>query len=338
MDCFYAAIEVRDRPSLRGKPVGVGGARDRRGVLTTCNYEARAFGVRSAMPTFMALQRCPQLIVVPTRFDVYRREAATIRDILYRFTTLVEPLSLDEAYLDLTAHPGAPASVAQLIRALIFRKTKLTASAGIGPNKLVAKIASEIKKPNGQFEVKPEDVADFMAPLPVRKIWGVGEKTAQKLEQLGANTCGEMLRFSRFELQEAFGKFGPELYDLSRGIDHRAVEPDRPRKSLSTEETFAFDLTTLQQCEEKLEELYQDLMAELAQKETNRAVTGIFVKLKFHDFTRTTADRAGLDPSLQSYRSLLAEAFSRTEKNVRLIGVGVRFAEPEEAPAQLSLL
>src|SRR5437868_1254286 len=174
MDCFYAAIEVRDRPALRGKPVGVGGARDRRGVLTTCNYEARKFGVRSAMPTFMALQRCPQLIVVPTRFDVYRREAATIREILHRVTNLAEPLSLDEAYLDLTDHPGAPGSVAQLIRGLIYTKTRLTASAGIGPNKLIAKIASDMNKPNGQFEVRPKDVDDFMRPLPVRKIWGVG--------------------------------------------------------------------------------------------------------------------------------------------------------------------
>src|SRR5947209_5525839 len=144
MDCFYAAIEVRDRPSLRGKPVGVGGARDRRGVLTTCNYEARKFGVRSAMPTFMALQRCPNLIVLPTRFDVYRKESSVIREILHRFTQLVEPLSLDEAYLDVTAHPGEPAALAQVIRNLILRKTKLTASAGIGPNKLIAKIASDI--------------------------------------------------------------------------------------------------------------------------------------------------------------------------------------------------
>ncbi len=338
MDCFYAAIEVRDRPSLRGKPVGVGGARDRRGVLTTCNYEAREFGVRSAMPTFMALQRCPQLIVVPTRFDVYRREAALIRAILHRFTSLVEPLSLDEAYLDLTDHPGAPASVAQLIRGLIFNKTRLTASAGIGPNKLVAKIASDINKPNGQFEVKPEGLAEFMQPLPVRKIWGVGEKTDQKMEQLGIRTCGEMQRLSRIELQEHFGKFGLELYDLCRGIDDRPVEPDRPRKSLSTEETFAVDLTSLEQCEEKLEELYQELMAELAQKEANRAITGIFVKLKFHDFTRTTADRAGLDPALPSYKSLLAEAFSRADKNVRLIGVGVRFADNVRADTQMSLL
>src|SRR3954447_24413584 len=169
MDCFYAAIEVRDRPALRGKPVGVGGARDRRGVLTTCNYEARKFGVRSAMPTFMALQRCPQLIVVPTRFDVYRREATIVREILHRFTPLVEPLSLDEAYLDVTAHPGAPAPLAQVIRDMILQKTKLTSSAGIGPNKLVAKIASDINKPNGQIEVTPANVPQFMSELPVRK-------------------------------------------------------------------------------------------------------------------------------------------------------------------------
>src|ERR1700732_2011888 len=195
MDCFYAAIEVRDRPSLRGKPVGVGGARGR-GVLTTCNYEARKFGVHSAMPTFMALQRCPNLIVLPTRFDVYRRETAEIRGILHRFTPLVEPLSLDEAYLDVTAHPSAPGPLAQVIRDIIFQKTKLTSSAGIGPNKLIAKIASEMNKPNGQLEVTPDQVPEFMEKLPVRKIWGIGEKTEKRLEELGVKTWGELQRFS----------------------------------------------------------------------------------------------------------------------------------------------
>jgi DNA polymerase-4 len=338
MDCFYAAIEVRDRPSLRGKPVGVGGARDRRGVLTTCNYEARKFGVRSAMPTFMALQRCPNLIVLPTRFDVYRREAAVIRAILYRFTSIIEPLSLDEAYLDVTAHPSAPGPLAQEIRSAIFQKTKLTSSAGIGPNKLIAKIASEINKPNGQFEVKPEQVPEFMKDLPVRKIWGIGEKSERKLEELGVKTCGELQRFSRPKLVDLFGKFGLELYDLCRGIDYRPVEPDRPRKSLSTEETFAIDLTSLEQCEEKLEELFQDLMADLAQKESTREITKIFVKLKFSDFTRTTAERAGLAPTLQDFRALLDEAFNRTGKPVRLIGLGVRFADTAPESAQLDLL
>jgi DNA polymerase IV len=306
--------------------------------LTTCNYEARKFGVRSAMPTFMALQRCPDLIVLPTRFDVYRREAAVIRGILHRFTSLIEPLSLDEAYLDVTEHPGAPGPLAQVIRGTIFRKTKLTSSAGIGPNKLIAKIASEINKPNGQFEVTPEQVSEFMEKLPVRKIWGIGEKTERKLEELGVKTCGQLQRFSRPELVEFFGKFGLDLYELGRGIDHRPVEPDRPRKSLSTEETFAADLTTVDQCEEKLEEIFQELMADLAQKESTREIRKIFVKLKFNDFTRTTAERAGLAPTLADFHSLLAEAFARTGKPVRLIGLGVRFSETTPADAQMDLL
>jgi DNA polymerase IV len=339
MDCFYAAIEVRDRPELRGKPVGVGGARDRRGVLTTCNYEAREFGVHSAMPTFMALQRCPKLIVLPTRFDVYRRESATIRAILHRFTSLVEPLSLDEAYLDVSAHPGAPGPLAEVIRKLIYQKTKLTASAGIGPNKLVAKIASDLNKPNGQYEVAPNDIAEFMVALPVRKIWGIGAVTEQKLQQRGIATCGDLQRYTRLQLQEIFGKFGAELYDLSRGIDDRPVEPHRERKSLSNEETFSINLETLEACEERLEELFAELMAELAQKENLRVITKIFVKLKFADFSRTTVERSGLSPSLGEFRNLLGEAFGRTGKSVRLMGIGVRFAATDlPEAAQLPLL
>ena len=337
MDCFYAAIEVRDQPALRGKPVGVGGARDRRGVLTTCNYEARAFGVRSAMPTFMALQRCPQLIVLPTRFDVYRREATVVREILHRFTPLVEPLSLDEAYLDVSDHPGAPGPLAQTIRNLIFQKTKLTASAGIGHNKLIAKIASTMRKPNGQLEVTLAEVPEFMKHLSVREIWGIGEKTEKRLQELGVRNCGELQRFSRAELVELFGKFGSELFDLCRGIDDRPVEPDRPRKSLSTEETFASDLETLEQCEERLGELFEELMADLAQKETERRTAKIFVKLKFADFTRTTAERAGLEPTLAGFRTLLSEAFARSGKKVRLIGIGVRFAESAREELQMPL-
>jgi len=342
MDCFSAAIEMRERPELRGKPVGVGGARDRRGVLTTCNYEAREFGVRSAMPTFMALQRCPKLIVIPPRFDVYRREAAVIRAILHRFTSLVEPLSLDEAYLDVTHSPhckGSATLMAEQIRERVRATVGVTVSAGVAPNKFVAKIASDWNKPDGLFVVRPHEVDAFVAALPVRKIWGIGAVTERKLDQLGIRTCGDLQRYSRFELQHQFGKFGLELYDLCRGIDERPVEPHRERKSLSTEETFLTNLETLAACEEKLEELFGELMADLAQKETTRVVTKIFVKLKFADFTRTTVERAGRVPSLGEFRSLLAEAFARTGKSVRLMGVGVRFAaaEPPEA-AQLALL
>jgi DNA polymerase IV len=289
------------------------------------------------MPTFMALQRCPGLIVVPTRFDVYRREATVVREILHRFSPLVEPLSLDEAYLDVSSHPGAPGPLAQVIRDLIFQKTKLTSSAGIGPNKLIAKIASGMCKPNGQLEVTAVEVPGFMQDLSVRQIWGIGEKTERRLRELGVRTCGELQRFSRPELVDFFGKFGSELFDLCRGIDDRPVEPDRPRKSLSTEETFVSDLESLEQCEERLAELFQELMADLDQKETNRRITKIFVKLKFADFTRTTAERAGLEPALPAFQALLAEAFARTGKKVRLIGVGVRFAETLSEELQMPL-
>ena len=338
MDCFYAAIEIRDRPELAGKPVGVGG-RSRRGVLTTCNYEARKFGVHSAMPTFIALQRCPNLILLPTRFEVYRRESHTIREILRRFTPLVEPLSLDEAYLDVTAHPGAPDPLAEVIRGLIFQKTKLTASAGIGPNKLIAKIASDMNKPNGQCEVTWDDVPEFMSKLPVRKLWGIGQVTEQKLQQMGVATCADLQRYSRAQLSERFGKFGLELWEQCRGIDNRPVEPHRERKSLSNERTFASDLETLDECDEKLVELVEELETELSQKAAHRAVTKIFVKLKFHDFTRTTVERAGFRPNLEAFRDLLCEGFARTGKSVRLLGAGVRFASAEdEEPAQLALL
>jgi DNA polymerase-4 len=202
----------------------------------------------------------------------------------------------------------------------------------------VAKIASDLKKPNGQFEVKPEGVAAFMEKLPVRKLWGIGDVTEQKLEKLGIATCGDMQRLSRIALQEHFGKFGIELYDLCRGIDDRPVEPDRERKSLSNEETFSSDLETLADCEEKLPELFEELMADLDQKEAKRVVTKIFVKLKFHDFTRTTVERAGLPPTLDQFQLLLGEAFNRTEKNVRLIGLGVRFASADVPETQLPLL
>ena len=264
MDCFYAAIEQRDHPELRGKPVGVGGSRDRRGVLTTCSYEARPFGVRSAMPTYLALQKCPHLIVVPTRFDVYRRESQRIREILAAFTAVIEPLSLDEAYLDVSHLPFDPAGVAFEIRDRIFEQTALTASAGIASNKLLAKIASDMNKPNGQRVVPPDQVNPFMETLPVRKLWGIGGVSAEKLEKRGIQTCGQLQTMSKVELHALFGRFGLDLYDLCRGIDDRPVEPHRLRKSLSTEETFLQNLNTLPECETRLATLHTELLRELA--------------------------------------------------------------------------
>lgn len=339
MDAFYASIEMREHPELAGKPVAVGGARDRRGVLTTCNYEARKYGVRSAMPTFLALQRCPQLIVLPTRFDLYRRDSATIREILFRFTDLVEPLSLDEAFLDVSAHDGDPAALAQIIRDLIFQKTRLPSSAGIAPNKMLAKIASEWRKPNGQFEIKPEEVADFMTDLPVQRLWGIGAKSAEKLAKLGIQTCGELQRYSRIQLHEWFGKFGLELFSLCRGIDNRPVTTDRERKSLSTERTFTKDLTSEAQCEARIPELFEEMMSDLKNTEGEARIKSVFIKIRFADFSRTTVERVGLPLTIESFLMLLREGLKRKTLAVRLLGLGVRFADQEEqqGPVQTEL-
>jgi DNA polymerase IV len=338
MDCFYAAIEVRDKPELAGKPVAVGGARDRRGVLTTCNYEARKFGVRSAMPTFQALQRCPDLIVMPTRFEVYRSESATIREILRRFTPLVEPLSLDEAFLDVSMRNDNPAALAKTIRELIFQSTQLTASAGIAPNKMLAKIASDWNKPNGQFEIPQEDIPDFMQELPVHKLWGIGAKSAEKFQRLGIRTCGELQRCSKIQLHEWFGKFGLELYLLCRGEDRREVTPERERKSLSTERTFTIDLTSVAQCEARVPDLFEELLSDLKSTGIEDRVKSLFVKIRFADFTRTTVERAGQPLNMESFLRLLRVGLERKELGVRLLGLGVRFGpeSPESAP-QLEL-
>ena len=336
MDCFYAAIEMREQPELAGKPLGVGGTRDRRGVLTTCNYEARKYGVSSAMPTYIALQRCPQLIVVPTRFDVYRAESARVRNIFRQFTDQIEPLSLDEAYLDVTAVPFDPAAVAAEIRDRIQEETGLTASAGIAPNKLLAKIASDWNKPNGQHLIRPEEVPAFMKELPLRKIWGIGAVSAERLARAGARTCGDLQRYSRVELHGMLGSFGLELHELCRGIDHRPVEPHRPRKSLSTERTFDIDLTTLEECERRLMELYEELMRDL-KKHPGRSVHKLFLKLKFNDFSRTTIERMGDKPDVGQYHQLLAEAFGRRELAIRLMGIGVRFTPEHGASRQMEL-
>jgi DNA polymerase-4 len=345
MDCFYAAIEVRDDPSLRGKPVAVGGRR--RGVLTTANYEARKFGCHSAMPTFQALELCPQLIIRPTRFEVYSGESRKVREIFHRFSELVEPLSLDEAYLDVSHRDEAGAILALRIRSLIEEETGLTASAGIAPNKLLAKIASDWNKPNGQFEIATGEIEEFLEHLPVKRLFGVGRKMEEKLTALEVRTCGDLQRLSKIELAERFGKWGVELYDLSRGIDQRAVRPNRIRKSVSSETTLRENIAEFSPLVGIMEGLRKGVAESVAAKHSDRVVKSLVVKLKFADFTQTTAERGAVrgtnaptvDEILDSeaYRELLAEAWSRGYgKAVRLIGVGVRFSDPESAE-QLSL-
>ncbi|WP_338287322.1 DNA polymerase IV [Luteolibacter sp. LG18] len=334
MDCFYAAIEVRENPALRGRPVAVGGSR-RRGVLTTANYEARKFGCRSAMPVFKALELCPQLVLVPVRFDLYRAESARIRAIFGRFTDAIEPLSLDEAYLDVSHLQSGGAAIAREIRAQIREETGLTASAGIGPNKMVSKIASDWNKPDGQFEVTPEEVDAFVAALPVGRLWGVGKRGREELAVLGVETCADLRKFDRIELARRFGKWGLELWNLCRGIDDRVVQPDRTRKSLGSEETFSENVLTAQAAIPPMRALLEGLKEDLARHHSDRVVKSLVVKLKFSDFTRTTAERAHPRIDEEIFEELLAEAWKRGEgKPVRLIGVALRFEDPD-ATAQM---
>jgi len=329
MDCFYAAVEMRERPELAGKPVAVGGG-GHRSVVTTCNYEARKFGVRSAMPGFMARERCPQLVFLPLRFDLYRAASQQIRKIFHEYTPLVEPLSLDEAYMDVTASDRYAWDIAKEIRSRIVAETGLTASAGIASNKMLAKIASDWRKPNGQFAILPDQVEEFMAGLPVRKIWGIGPKSAERFAARGIHTCADLQKLSLPEMVSQFGKWGEELHHLCRGEDDREVRPHRISKSLSNETTFNDNLVSLEECAAAITGLSEELLAELRQKAPDRKIRKAFVKVKFADFTRTTKECLCTEPSTAIYKTLLAEAYQRKEMPVRLLGTGVRFEEAEE--------
>ncbi len=331
MDCFFAAIECRDDPSIAHLPVGVGGS-SQRGVLSTCNYVARKFGCRSAMPVFKALQLCPDLILKPGRYEAYRAESRKIRAIFRRYTDLIEPLSLDEAYLDVSHQQRYAWDIAREIRATIREELHLTASAGIAPNKMLAKIASDWKKPDGQFAILPEEVSAFMPPLPLRKIPGVGPKAEARLAASGLVSCGDLQKLARHKLHALLGQaWGDELFERCRGIDQRPVETTRIRKSLSCERTFARDLGTLQECREALDPLLVELAEDLRKRAAETEFRKIFLKLKFANFQTTTKEMAAdrLDSGL--FCALLEEAFGRSPHAVRLIGVGVRFPEPPES-------
>lgn len=333
MDCFYAAIEMRDDPSLRDQPIAVGGSAEQRSVLCTSNYTARKFGVRSAMATAHAMRLCPNLIVVPVNMPKYVEVAKRIREIFFQYTDLVEPLSLDEAYLDVTncsAFNNSATRIAQAIRDEIFAQEQLTASAGIAPNKFLAKVASECNKPNGQMVVAPSHVDEFVKQLSVKQIWGVGKVMAEKLAQANLHTCADIQQWSLIELTQQFGRMGERLYQLARGIDERPVETGRDPKSVSVERTFATDLPDLAACQAKIPELFAAFNKRW-QKYQTLPIKNQFVKIKFFDFTSTTIEQCSQQINLELFSDLLVKAWQRGNIPVRLLGFGVHLQHNEES-------
>lgn len=339
MDCFYAAIEIRDNPSLARKPVAVGGPSDKRGVICTCNYLAREYGVRSAMPTTTAYRLCNDLILLPVNMAKYREVAHSIHAIFSEFTDLVEPLSLDEAYLDVTNSPdyqGSATLIAKAIRRKIWQTTKLTASAGVAPNKFLAKIASGWHKPNGLFVIRPKDIDAFLKPLAVEQLYGVGKVTAEKLHRFGLKTCADIQQRSLLDLTEQLGnKLGKQLYEQCRGIDQRPVEPNRIRKSISVERTFMQDITNSVDCVNEITTLYSKLIQRIAESSAaKRKIKNQFLKIKYSDFTLKSMEIASKEINLAHYLTLFHQSYT-TKKFIRLLGIGVHFED--SAPATFFL-
>ena len=334
MDCFYAAVEMRDDPSLRDIPIAIGGSRERRGVISTANYPARKYGVRSAMPTGMALKLCPHLRLLPGRFAAYKEASAQIRDIFLRYTPLIEPLSLDEAYLDVTdslhCH-GSATLIAKDIRATIYRETQLTASAGIAPIKFLAKIASDLNKPDGQYVITPPEMAGFLLTLPLAKIPGVGTVSAKKLEEMGLHTCGDVQKADLAQLLKRFGKFGRILWERSNGIDERGVVVERERKSLGVERTLAEDIESWEACLTIIDYLYEELDRRLTQIRPDKLIARQGVKLKFNDFQQTTQEHIWPVLNKEDMIAVARKTWDerRAGRGVRLVGLHVTLVDPQ---------
>lgn len=344
MDCFYAAVEMRDNPEYRDIALAIGGKVDRRSVLSTCNYLARSYGVRSAMPSFKAKQLCPDLLIIPGRMQVYVDVSKKIKEIFYRYTELVEPLSLDEAFLDVsdcTQCQGSATYIAEDIRRAIFEELNLTASAGVAPVKFLAKIASDENKPNGICVITPDQIPDFIKTLSLKKIPGVGKVAQQKLAEKGLFSCADVQKYSAEKLLSQFGKLGGALLNYSRGIDNRPVQPYRERKSLAVEHTFSYDILGEQACNEKLGPLFDELTLRLQKVLDEKMITKLAVKIKYSDFTIKNAERQSSELSLPLFSTLLHHLLHKSpDKPIRLLGVSVgltaRLDEPQSV--QLNLL
>ncbi len=330
MDAFFAAVEQRDHPEYRGKPLIVGGDPFGRGVVSTASYEARKFGVKSAMPSAQARKLCPQGIFIRPSFEKYHTVSRTVMAVLRQHTELVEPLSLDEAYLDVTRHRFGledPVMIASMIKQNIHAVTHLTASAGVAPNLFLAKIASDFNKPDGLTVILPSEVENFLENLPVRKIPGVGPVGEKDLHAAGIRTCGELSLKSKAFLLEHFGKWGLALYERSRGRDERQVVPDAPAKQYSEEETFPADILDKRFLKVKLEEYARNIFEGL--KERGQRGRTVVLKVKYHDFEQITRSRtlprfpAGVDEIYSVARELLEEKTEAGKKPVRLLGLGI---------------
>ena len=339
MDAFYASVEQRDNPELRAKPVAVGGSKAR-GVVAAASYEARQFGVRSAMPSVIAKRKCPDLIFVKPRFEVYKAVSLQIRDIFAEYTPIIEPLSLDEAYLDVSENLKGIVSatlIAEEIRARIRAETGLTASAGVSYNKFLAKLASDHNKPDGLFVITPEMGSAFVEALPVRKFHGIGPATATKMEQLGIRTGLDLKEQSLAFLQQHFGKAGSYFYWAARAIDDRRVRADRIRKSVGAENTFPADLFTLEAARDQLRDIIEKIWAHCDRSGTRgRTVT---LKVKFANFRQITRSRTGQLPigtrgELEQLSIALLEPLFPVTKGIRLLGLSVSSLAVEEPEGQ----
>ncbi|CAI0698682.1 DNA polymerase IV [Serratia proteamaculans] len=335
MDCFFAAVEMRDDPSLRDIPLAIGGSADRRGVISTANYPARRYGVHSAMSTAMALKLCPHLKLLPGRMAAYKEASQHIREIFARYTPLIEPLSLDEAYLDVTDCSqcnGSATLIAEQIRQTISDELNLTASAGIAPIKFLAKIASELNKPNGQYVITPAQVPAFLQQLPLSKIPGVGKVTAKRLEEVGLITCADVQQYDLVLLLKRFGKFGRVLWERCQGIDLREVSPERLRKSVGVERTLAEDIHDWEDCETLIvDKLYPELELRLRKVKPDLHIARQGVKLKFQDFQQTTQEHVwpvlNKDDLIKVARQVWRER--REGRGVRLVGLHVTLLDPQ---------
>lgn len=336
MDAFYASVEQRDHAEYRGKPLVVGGMPEGRGgVVAAASYEARKFGIRSAMPSKKALELCPDVLFVRPRFPVYKEVSNSIREIFKRYTDLIEPLSLDEAYLDVTndkQNIGSAIDIAGQIRAAIRQELNLTASAGVSVNKFVAKIASDMNKPDGLTFIAPTEVVAFMEQLPVEKFYGVGKVTADKMKKMNLFTGADLKRLAEEELVQYFGKAGRFYYRIVRGIDERPVVADRETKSVAAEDTFAYDLTDVAEMNTELDKLAL-LVAGRLERYGLKGRT-ITLKIKYSDFKQITRSRSCQMPVceagiLSSTAKELLQATDLTDKKIRLLGISVsNFREP----------